>query len=195
MWQFCPHIYVNHVHIWCPWRPQEGIRHSETGVMDSGELPCGYWELDLWTRETPLQPLRVYLLLELACPPHSFYPSLFLSLNRMLPTKTFFLTKGQDQWSHVTMDKNHETKQTFPHLGCFFKHPVTVMKVADSSNCVLRHWCDETGWSHAGCVGGIVWVHLLWRSLYQCLLLSPTRQLLPLGHEAAISKRRKECYF
>ena len=31
---------------WCPWRSEEGIRLSETGVMDGSEPSYGCWELN-----------------------------------------------------------------------------------------------------------------------------------------------------
>jgi hypothetical protein len=32
---------------WCPWSSEEGIGFSETGFIDSCELPCWCWELNL----------------------------------------------------------------------------------------------------------------------------------------------------
>lgn len=32
--------------VWGPQRPQEDVRSLETGVTDSFDLPCGFWELN-----------------------------------------------------------------------------------------------------------------------------------------------------
>ena len=37
-------IYVYYVHTWCLWRSDEEVRFLGTGVRDSCELPCGFWE-------------------------------------------------------------------------------------------------------------------------------------------------------
>lgn len=37
-------IYVYHIHVWYPQRPEEGIRLSGSGVIDGWEPPCGHWE-------------------------------------------------------------------------------------------------------------------------------------------------------
>lgn len=35
------YIYMYHMHVWCPWRPEEDIRSPGTGVMNSSEPPYG----------------------------------------------------------------------------------------------------------------------------------------------------------
>lgn len=37
----------NLMHVWCPWRSEEGIRSPETGVTDGWEPQCECWELNL----------------------------------------------------------------------------------------------------------------------------------------------------
>lgn len=65
-------LYVHNVHVWCPWRTQEGIRLPETGVVDGCELPCGYWAPNLhflqeWpvlvTADPSSQPTHAFFLL------------------------------------------------------------------------------------------------------------------------------------
>lgn len=36
---------VYHLHAWCPWRSEEGVRVPGTGVADC-EPPCRCWELN-----------------------------------------------------------------------------------------------------------------------------------------------------
>jgi hypothetical protein len=36
-----------HVHAWCLWRPEEGVRFLGTGVRDISELLHGCWEMNL----------------------------------------------------------------------------------------------------------------------------------------------------
>jgi hypothetical protein len=35
---------VNQVHVWCPQRPEEGVRSPSSGVTDGCESPYGEWE-------------------------------------------------------------------------------------------------------------------------------------------------------
>ena len=53
--------------VYCPLKPEEGVRTSGTGVMDGCRLPCGCWELNsgpleeqpvLLTTEPSLQPQK-----------------------------------------------------------------------------------------------------------------------------------------
>jgi hypothetical protein len=37
-------IHVHHVHVWCPWKLEHGIRSPGTRVTDDYELPRGYQE-------------------------------------------------------------------------------------------------------------------------------------------------------
>ena len=37
-------MYVHHMCAWCQRRSEEGIRSPGTGVMDSCEAPCRFWE-------------------------------------------------------------------------------------------------------------------------------------------------------
>lgn len=59
-------MYVHHMYVRNPWISKEGIRYDGTGVAESCELLCGFWEsnLDLLeaqlvilTTEPSLQPL------------------------------------------------------------------------------------------------------------------------------------------
>lgn len=34
---------VNHIRVWCPWRPEGGTGHPETRITDSCEPPWGCW--------------------------------------------------------------------------------------------------------------------------------------------------------
>jgi hypothetical protein len=43
---------VYHVHAWCPWRPQEGVRSPGTGVANS----CGCWELSSGPLQETVEP-------------------------------------------------------------------------------------------------------------------------------------------
>ena len=49
-----------HLHVWCPERPEVDVKSSETGVTDSCELPCEYWEL----KTDPLEDQPVFLTAE-----------------------------------------------------------------------------------------------------------------------------------
>jgi hypothetical protein len=40
----CVHICLHYVCAWCPWRPEEGVRFSESGVTDSSQPLCGCWD-------------------------------------------------------------------------------------------------------------------------------------------------------
>lgn len=51
-----------HVHAWCLKRPEDGIRYHETGVTDSCESACGFWELNSGSLEDQL----VFLTTELS---------------------------------------------------------------------------------------------------------------------------------
>jgi hypothetical protein len=58
-------MYVNvlltyHLHVWCPWRPEEGIGSLRTGVMDGCESLCGFQE----SNPGPLQEQHVLLTTE-----------------------------------------------------------------------------------------------------------------------------------
>jgi hypothetical protein len=47
LYVFCLYIYMSsYMCDWCPWRSEEGIRLSETGVMDGSEPSYGCWELN-----------------------------------------------------------------------------------------------------------------------------------------------------
>jgi hypothetical protein len=35
---------VYHMHVWCPWRPEEGIRSSGTGVTSGCHHYMGAWD-------------------------------------------------------------------------------------------------------------------------------------------------------
>lgn len=35
---------MSQAHVWCPWRPEKGIRSPVTGVMNGCEPPCRFWE-------------------------------------------------------------------------------------------------------------------------------------------------------
>lgn len=60
----CPAcVYVYHVHAWCPWRSEGGIR-SGTGVGDGCKPPHGCWDSNLGLLED--QP--VCLTTELSTP-------------------------------------------------------------------------------------------------------------------------------
>lgn len=40
-------MYVYHMHVLCPLKPEKGIRFSGTRIPGSCEPPCGGWELNL----------------------------------------------------------------------------------------------------------------------------------------------------
>ena len=70
------YIYIYHVHAWCPWRPEEGIRSPETGVTDHCELRC--WGLNL-------SPLEELLPAEPALQPQALIFNLINNLPHILP--------------------------------------------------------------------------------------------------------------
>lgn len=52
----CVCVSVHHMYVWCPWRPEMGIRYPPgtgpgTGLMDDREQPRGLWELNSGTLE------------------------------------------------------------------------------------------------------------------------------------------------
>ena len=62
---------MQHLCTWYPQRTEEGVRTPGTGITDSCEPLCGYWELNLSSleehpvlllTEPPLQPLEKLLL-------------------------------------------------------------------------------------------------------------------------------------
>ena len=38
---------VYHVHVWCPWMPEEGVSPFGAGVTDGCESPSVFWEFSL----------------------------------------------------------------------------------------------------------------------------------------------------
>ena len=45
VWMFYLHVPKTSLcHVWCLWRPEEGIRFLGNGVIDKYKLPCGWWE-------------------------------------------------------------------------------------------------------------------------------------------------------
>jgi hypothetical protein len=38
---------VLHLHDWCPWKAEEGVRPPGIEIVDSCDLPCGCWESNL----------------------------------------------------------------------------------------------------------------------------------------------------
>lgn len=44
-------LFVHHIWIWCPQRPEESIELSGTGIKDVYELQYGLWELNLGSLE------------------------------------------------------------------------------------------------------------------------------------------------
>lgn len=57
IWVFCLHICLCIVCMWCPQRPEEGIRFPGTQVRDDQKPQCGSWELN----SCPLQEQPVLL--------------------------------------------------------------------------------------------------------------------------------------
>lgn len=44
LWVFCLYIYLEHVHVWYPWKSEEGVGPPRTRDAVSCELlPCGRW--------------------------------------------------------------------------------------------------------------------------------------------------------
>jgi hypothetical protein len=52
------YMFVYWLYVQCPWKPEEGITSSGTGVTDGCEMLCGYWEpnLGLLGNRVPLTP-------------------------------------------------------------------------------------------------------------------------------------------
>jgi hypothetical protein len=48
------YISVYHVHVWCPWKPEEGTRSPGIGIIDSCKLWSGSWESNLNPQEEQL---------------------------------------------------------------------------------------------------------------------------------------------
>lgn len=44
MGALCTSMSVYCVHVWCPWRWEEGIGSPGSGVMDCCKVPCGCWK-------------------------------------------------------------------------------------------------------------------------------------------------------
>lgn len=63
-------ISVHHMHALCPWRSEDGIESSGTGLTDGCDPPCGCWELNT----DPLEEKPVLLTPELLLqPPHALF--------------------------------------------------------------------------------------------------------------------------
>lgn len=55
----CTHRHICHMHVRCPWRPEEDVTSSENGVTDGCELQCKWWEPNPGPlkKQSPLLPL------------------------------------------------------------------------------------------------------------------------------------------
>lgn len=64
----CMNVCMYVQYVWCPKRPEEGVRSPGTGVTDCCESPYGYWE----TNTGPLQEQQVLLVDKLLFQPNLF---------------------------------------------------------------------------------------------------------------------------
>ena len=122
-----------HEHIWCLWRPEEGIRRPKTGVTDGWKL-LRRWELNL----VPLAEHPALLTPELSPHPHSvfldsqitiallFYEDMLLQNWTGLTLKNPWLAN-----IYLPLSAYHECplRSGLPHSGWYFLVPSICLKI------------------------------------------------------------------